>query len=417
MTPLLWKTSIHLWLWWDPQAGGTFFKFLLFFFIIVVGMFQNADEDSPWDACHWRIFTHIMSLFSAAHRNPTHLDSRQNICFSSPHGGARDKNICRAREQHASSWAQVSWTGWGCAYFNASARQRGADVAGWVASTLCCSSQWAVGSASSKQCGEMSRCPHVVAAWAVKLREWALWLAGSSFPFMDNKCHHKIKTVTKRRLCTIQDSLSRRLKATHVMHQLGDPLGFLFFSCRSGNCQVHTHLWPPTQKCFVWNDPPHTNVQTNTHTRSHTGIASINKRDNNERICSPSAALFATVQPSTTDTVTHALNCKRPSAAKNVFLICRGAGWSNVFAWMGVLVSLYWLHLLYTDTHSHAIHTYESSFISWLSVLAIFLGGAGLSDSPCSCSLFFAAFCDSNRVWCELSANGTHFERWTISKK
>lgn len=58
------------------------------------------------------------------------------------------------------------------------------------------------------------------------------------------------------------------------------------------------------------------------------------------------------------------------------------------------------LHIGYTldvHTHPHPLthkHTlYESSFISWLSVLAIFLGGAGLSASPCSCSLFFAAFC------------------------
>lgn len=62
--------------------------------------------------------------------------------------------------------------------------------------------------------------------------EWALWLAGSSFPFINNKCYHKIKTVTKRRLCTNQDSLSRCQKATHVMHQLGDPFfvfGLLLF--------------------------------------------------------------------------------------------------------------------------------------------------------------------------------------------
>lgn len=126
------------------------------------------------------------------------------------------------------------------------------------------------------------------------------------------------------------------------------------------------------------------------------------------------------MQRSTADSVTHALHRNWPPAAKNVFLICPGAGWSNVFAWMGlalVLVSLYWLHLVYTDTHSDAIHTYESSFISWLSVLAIFLGGAGLSASPCSCSLFFAAFCDSNRARCKLWANVTHFTgKWWAKK-
>lgn len=61
------------------------------------------------------------------------------------------------------------------------------------------------------------------------------------------------------------------------------------------------------------------------------------------------------------------------------------------------LYSLYWLYPVCANTqlftHTHALtYTYESSFISWLSVLAIFLGGAGLSPSPCSCSLFFAAF-------------------------
>lgn len=60
---------------------------------------------------------------------------------------------------------------------------------------------------------------------------------------------------------------------------------------------------------------------------------------------------------------------------------------------------LYWLYPIdanthvYPPTHTHTTRTYESSFISWLSVLAIFLGGAGLSPSACSCSLFFAAFC------------------------
>lgn len=167
--------------------------------------------------------------------------------------------------------------------FTASTRSRrggvgGGGFAGWVASTLCCSSQWILGPASSKQCGEMSRCPHVVAAWAVKLREWALWLAGSSFPFINNKCYHKIKTVTKRRRCTNQDSLSRCQKATHVMHQLGDPsfvFGLLFFFISlSDNCQVRTQL-KPTQTRFCstihsghthTHDIPHINVQTNKNT-------------------------------------------------------------------------------------------------------------------------------------------------------
>lgn len=63
---------------------------------------------------------------------------------------------------------------------------------------------------------------------------------------------------------------------------------------------------------------------------------------------------------------------------------------------------LYWLYPIDANTHVYPhthnrTRTYESSFISWLSVLAIFLGGAGLSPSACSCSLFFAAFCLTHR--------------------
>lgn len=73
-----------------------------------------------------------------------------------------------------------------------------------------------------KQCGEMSQCPHVVAEWAVKLRGWALWLAGSSLPYINNNSYNKIKTVTKCYICTNQDSLSTWQKATQVMYQLID---------------------------------------------------------------------------------------------------------------------------------------------------------------------------------------------------
>lgn len=55
-----------------------------------------------------------------------------------------------------------------------------------------------------KQCEEMSNCPRVAAEWAVKPRGWALWLAGSSLPYINN---NKIKTVTKSYLCTNQDRL------------------------------------------------------------------------------------------------------------------------------------------------------------------------------------------------------------------
>lgn len=88
--------------------------------------------------------------------------------------------------------------------------------------------------------------------------------------------------------------------------------------------------------------------------------------------------------------------------------------WPEVFIWMVIILCSCFFILAtscihkqtHTHTHSHAhthtdarTHTYESSFISWLSVLAIFLGGAGLSPSPCSCSLFFAAFFLSH-CWC-----------------
>lgn len=68
------------------------------------------------------------------------------------------------------------------------------------------------------------------------------------------------------------------------------------------------------------------------------------------------------------------------------------------------LLFVYTGYTQYTQTLTHCFHTqinthsYESSFISWLSVLAIFLGGAGLSPSPCSCSLFFAAFCVTQKI-------------------
>lgn len=83
---------------------------------------------------------------------------------------------------------------------------------------------------------------------------------------------------------------------------------------------------------------------------------------------------------------------------------CHSAEWPEEVFIQAVLafvfVCLYWLYPVYANTHTRAqehTHTYESSFISWLSVLAIFLGGAGLSPSPCSCSLFFAAFCVTQR--------------------
>lgn len=57
-----------------------------------------------------------------------------------------------------------------------------------------------------KQCGETSQCPHVVAEWAVKLRGWALWLAGSSLPYINNYRYNRLK----RFLCTNQDSSGDR---------------------------------------------------------------------------------------------------------------------------------------------------------------------------------------------------------------
>lgn len=54
----------------------------ILFSIIMAGMLQKADKDSPRDACQWRIFTHHPFFPRCTHWNPTHLDSRGNICFS-----------------------------------------------------------------------------------------------------------------------------------------------------------------------------------------------------------------------------------------------------------------------------------------------------------------------------------------------
>lgn len=72
---------------------------------------------------------------------------------------------------------------------------------GRVASTLCCSSQCILGSVDSNSVEKKLQCPHVVAEWAVKLRWWALWLAGSSLPYINKnqtqKQTNNNKTVTK----------------------------------------------------------------------------------------------------------------------------------------------------------------------------------------------------------------------------
>lgn len=80
---------------------------------------------------------------------------------------------------------------------------------GRVASTLCCSSQCILGSVDSNSVEKCRNAPMWFAEWAVKLRGRALWLAGSSLPYINNNSYNKIKTVTKRYLCTNQDSLSR----------------------------------------------------------------------------------------------------------------------------------------------------------------------------------------------------------------
>lgn len=163
---------------------------------------------------------------------------------------------------------------------------------------LCCSSQWILGPASSKQCGEMSRCPHVVAAWAVKLREWALWLAGSSFPFINNKCYHKIKTVTKRRRRT-KSGQSLPVSEGYTCHApVRRPVlcfwvvvvVVVFFISLSDNCQVRTQLRPTQTRFCSTIHSGHTRTHTRytshqcTHKQKHIriltqGIASINKRD------------------------------------------------------------------------------------------------------------------------------------------
>lgn len=126
-----------------------------------------------------------------------------------------------------------------------------------------------------KQCGEMLQCPHVVAEWAVKLRGWALWLAGSSLPYINNKSYNKVKTVTKTYLCTYQDWLSRwQKKATQVMYQFMR----LFVRVVSDFiCQV------PLQFLIYWhsfNFSFTTHIQYNTQGCSPTqGVASINKKN------------------------------------------------------------------------------------------------------------------------------------------
>lgn len=179
----------------------------------------------------------------------------------------------------------------------------------------------------SKQCGEMSRCPHVVAAWAVKLREWALWLAGSSFPFMDKKCHHKINTVTKTTsLHTSGQSLPVSEGYTrHAPIRRYFAIGLLFFftSClASAKSILNFDLLLRHVFCST-SHSGHTNIQTNTHTHAHVcilaqGIASINKRDA-AREFAPRQQLCFCDCSAVNSWRCH--TCFELSAAKNVFLI------------------------------------------------------------------------------------------------
>lgn len=66
-----------------------------------------------------------------------------------------------------------------------------------------------------KQCGEMLQCPQVVAKWAVKLRGRALWLAGSSLPYINNNSYNKIKTVTK---CSHKSEQTLQINEGYTSH-------------------------------------------------------------------------------------------------------------------------------------------------------------------------------------------------------
>lgn len=116
-----------------------------------------------------------------------------------------------------------------------------------------------------KQCGEMLQCPHVVAKWAVKLRGWALWLAGSSLPYINNNIYNKIKTVTK---CSHKSEQTLQLTEGYTSHV---PVMFLRV-VSDFICQVRLILNLLT---FSTVHSPHTYSTThNTHSQlsMHTNI-------------------------------------------------------------------------------------------------------------------------------------------------
>lgn len=88
---------------------------------------------------------------------------------------------------------------------------------------LCCSSQCILGSVDSNSVEKCCNAPHVVTKWAVKLRGWALWLAGSSLPYINNNSYNKIKIVTK---CSHKSKQTLEMTEGYTSHV---PVMFFFF--------------------------------------------------------------------------------------------------------------------------------------------------------------------------------------------
>lgn len=94
-----------------------------------------------------------------------------------------------------------------------------------------------------KQCGEMLQCPYVVAEWAVKPRGRALWLAGSSLPYINNNSYNnKIKMVTKCYQMGTDSPGDRRLQESCTRMRLFKGSVWLQLSSPSLILQLFHHL-------------------------------------------------------------------------------------------------------------------------------------------------------------------------------
>lgn len=150
-------------------------------------------------------------------------------------------------------------------------------------------------------------------------------------------------------------------------------------------------------------------TQKQTHSLGpHVGIANVNTINTNKSFPSDYSSSKSVTGPSYFPPFWWIYEQEVPSfstrccAKPGTRPVCHSAQHSGVFIQVFYPPIVNRLCPLCAHKHTH-IHNepdpnpYESSFISWLSVRAIFLGGAGLSPSPCSCSLFFAAFCEVER--------------------